>query len=89
LDAAAPQTWGAVQLPQSAERGSPQLSVPETVWQLFPSRAQNSAFDSGVQLGSRATPAPAWQAARSSGRTHAVRGPGIGARILIGWAARI
>ncbi|MGC4119780.1 MAG: hypothetical protein QM765_35440 [Myxococcales bacterium] len=45
-----PQVSGAVQLPQLALRGLPQVSVPEKLTQLLPWRAQNAVSVSGRQV---------------------------------------
>ena len=46
-----PQVWGAVHVPHELTvRGAPQLSVPVTLAAVSPSREQNAALVSGVQL---------------------------------------
>jgi hypothetical protein len=44
-----PQLAGAVQVPQSAVRAAPQLSMSETLSQFLPRRAQKAASVSGAQ----------------------------------------
>jgi hypothetical protein len=80
-----PQVWGDVQLPQLTLRAEPQLSLADTVSQVFPSRAQKSASLSGVhahapfeqllpvpQLPQAAPPLPHAEAVWAPSATHVV-----------------